>query len=555
MRVLLTGATGFIGSRLLEILLETAGIDQVMCLSRGCGLPAQARVKWISGSVTSAAWHDEVGPVDVVVHAAANASFGGGADHDTVNHIGTVGVLEFARKAGARHFIFVSTIGAVDRAPTDRARAPLDRHSTPAPRSAYGRAKLRAEIAVEQSGLTWTIVRPAWVYGKGMRLNSHLCVLASIARNRRLIALFDWPGRVSVVHVDDLCLAVAKIVVSGGCRNEILFAASEAVSIGDIFRCFGKASGFAAAARLPVFRWPVRRLISRIHGCLPLTIANLFIDYLTCETKPFRDWIAPQEPQTFQSRFGDVMSVVDPLRKVWLVTGAGSGIGRSLCQILSARGTKVIGVDRDFPDPKPETAVCITLDLTTPDAVSQLRDVVYRADVAVVVNNAGLGFRGPFIAITPEQVQSTLAVNVEFPLRFTHAIIRILAKRRGTIVNVASSMAGVPLPGMCLYAASKGFIQSWSIGLAEELRDQVHVLTVAPTGTNTNFQHAAGVKGGQKRLMDPDHVAAAIVRGASSGKSYCFVGPWQVRVALFLGGLLPGPFQARLWGLLFGTLR
>jgi len=555
MRVLLTGATGFIGFRLLEILLETAGVDLVVCLSRGCDLPAQARVKWISGSVTSEAWHDEVGPIDVVVHAAANASFGSGDDHDTVNRIGTIRVLDFARKAGARHFIFVSTIGAIDRAPTDRARKPLNRRSTPAPRSAYGRAKLRAEAAVEQSGLPWTIVRPAWVYGKGMRRNSHLCVLASIARNRRLLALFDWPGHVSVVHVDDLCLAVAKIVATGGCCNETLFAASEAISIGAIFRCFGGASGFASAGTIPVFPWPARLLVSRLHRRLPLTIANLFIDYLTCETKPFRDWIAPREPQTFQSRFGEVLSVVDPLRKVWLVTGAGSGIGRSLCQILSARGTKVIGVDREFSDPKPEMAERITLDLTTAHAVSELREVVSRADVAVVVNNAGLGHRGPFVSLAPEQVQSALAVNVEFPLRFTHAIIRILARRRGTLVNVASSMAGVPLPGMCLYAASKGFIESWSIGLAEEIRDRVHVLTVAPTGTNTNFQRTAGVKGGQKTLLDPDQVAAAIVRGTTSGKSYCFVGPWRVRAALFLGGLLPGPIQAKLWGFLFGTLR
>jgi short-subunit dehydrogenase len=388
-----------------------------------------------------------------------------------------------------------------------------------------------------------------------MRLNSHLSVLALIARNRGLIALFDWPGRVSVVHVDDLCVAVAKIAVTRGCCNEKLFAAAEAVSIGAIFRCFGMASGFAAAARIPVFRWPVRRLFSRIHARIPLTIANLFIDYLTCDTKPFHNWIAPQEPQTFQSRFGDVLSVVDPLRKVWLVTGAGSGIGRSLCQILSARGTKVIGVDRDFPEPKPETAMCITLDLTSPDAVSELCDVVYRADVGVVVNNAGLGFRLPFCTLTPEQVHSTLAVNVEFPLRFTHAIIRVLARRRGTLVNVSSSMAGVPLPGMCLYAASKGFIQSWSLGLAEEIREQVHVVTVAPSGTNTNFQHAAGVKGGQKTLLEPDQVAEAIIRGATSGRSYCFVGPWRVRAALFLGGLLPVPLQAKLWGRLFGSLR
>ena len=85
--------------------------------------------------------------------------------------------------------------------------------------------------------------------------------------------------------------------------------------------------------------------------------------------------------------------------------------------------------------------------------------------------------------------------------------------------------------------------------------DTVQVLTVAPTGTRTNFQRHAGVRGGQRSLLSPDVVAKAIMDAVIQGKSFRFIGSWPMRVALFAGGMLPLSMQTRLWGKLFGNLR
>lgn len=559
MRVLLTGATGFVGAGLLAELLKSPAVELVFCLARGApgggASPDDGRIRWIHGDLRDAGWHGQVARVDVVIHAAANASFGTGADHDAVNHDGTVQLLKCASRAGARHFVFLSTIGAVDRAAADRVVRPLDTNAVPAPRSPYGRSKLRAERAVQASGIPWTIIRPAWVYGRGMRRGSHLCVLAAMARKRSIVSAFDWPGRVSLVHVDDLCRAVAKIAVHGGHDGRMLYAATESVSVGTLFSVFGAASGVRTAGAVPVPGSLGRGVVSRLHRVLPLTAANLFVDYLTCETRPFVDLIAPAEPLLFADRYEDVLETIDPLRKKWLITGAGSGIGRALAQLLSHRGVSVIGVDRCFEESPPLPIERVVLDVTDREAIGLLGDVIAREAVGVVVNNAGVGFRQPFADLSPDQLEATFGVNMVFPVKLAHAVVPLLARQRGTLVNVASSMAGIPLPGMSLYTASKGFLQTWSSALAEELRDTVQVVTVSPTGTRTNFQRNAGVRGGQRSLLSPDDVAKGVLEAVVRGRSFRFIGAWPTRAVLFAAAMLPLPVQTRLWGRLFGRLR
>lgn len=559
MRVLLTGATGFVGAGLLVELLKSAAVEHIVCLTRGgpCGGGAleNGRVSWIHGDVRDTRWHDQVADIDVVIHAAANASFGNDADHDAVNYDGTVLLLECAAKAGARQVVFLSTIGAVDRNAADPISRPLDTSSVPAPRSRYGLSKRSAERAVQRSGLPWTIIRPAWVYGRGMRRGSHLSVLAGMVGRGHILSFFDWPGCVSLVHVNDLCRAVTKIAHQGECVGQILYAATESVSLGKIFSVFGAACGCRAAGALPLPAAIGKAVVSRLHRVLPVTVANLFVDYLTCETEPFVELIAPERPLLFSNRYEDVLQTIDPLRKTWLITGAGSGIGRSLADLLSQKGVRVIGVDRCFDDSAPLPIQRILLDLTDRNAISLLGATIAREDVGVVVNNAGVGFKGRFSDLSPTQVDATVDVNMLLPMKLAHAIVPLLAQRRGTLVNVASSMAGVPLPGMSLYSASKGFLQTWSIALAEELRGTVQVLTVAPTGTRTNFQKNAGVRGGQRALLSPDIVAKAIVDAVIKGKSFRFIGTSPMRAALWAGGMLPLSMQTRLWGKLFGNLR
>lgn len=559
MRVLLTGATGFIGSALLVELLKSPVVDRIICLSRRptchrC-VPADGRVLWIYGDVKEDDWHARVPRADVLIHAAANAAFGNDASHDAENYQGTVQLLKWAASAAVRHIVFISTIGAVDREAKDRVVTPLGPDAVPAPRTRYGRAKLRAEHAVQASGIPWTVVRPAWVYGKGMRRGSHLSVLASMVRRRSAGSIFRWPGRVSVVHVEDLCRGVSTIATKGQCIGQVIYAACESIGLGAVLATFGAEYGVGFAGAVPIPATLGRIIVSRLHRVMPLTMANLFVDYLTCETRPFVDLITPNKPLLFANRYKDVLRTIDPLWKTWLVTGAGSGIGQALASLLVTRGVRVIGVDRCFSSETSESVQRVCLDLASPEAVGILSDIVGTDDVGVVVNNAGVGFKRSFADLQPELLAATCDVNMLFPMRLTHELIPLLSQRRGTVVNVSSSMAGVPLPGMSLYSASKGFVQSWSIGLAEELRGRLQVVTIAPTGTNTGFQRKAGVKGGQRSLLSPEVVAQATLDAVINEKSFAFVGKWPMRLALLAGSVLPLPIQARVWGKLFGDLR
>jgi short-subunit dehydrogenase len=388
-----------------------------------------------------------------------------------------------------------------------------------------------------------------------MRLDSHLCALALMARRRHLLSYFSWPGKVSVVHVDDLCTALSSLACDTSSSQKILFAATENISIGHAFRVFGHDSRATYAGRLPTCRSLLRAVIARLHSFVPLQVANLFVDYLTCDSTQWRQLLQPREPLAFDEHYADVLKTFDPLRKTWLITGGGSGIGRAVGELLASQGVRVISVDKNFPVGPIANMTHERCDLRDAAAVSQLRHIVDRHDVGVVVNNAGVGFRSRFVAHNTVDLLATLHINVVFPVLFTHSILETLSRRRGTLINIGSSVAGIPLPGMAVYSASKGFLQTWSLACGDEVCHDTHVLTVAPTGTRTGFQNAAGVKGGQKTLLSPDRVAAEIVDAAVKRKTFICIGPWPVQAVMYAGRLLPLAVQPSVWGKAFGILR
>ena len=126
------------------------------------------------------------------------------------------------------------------------------------------------------------------------------------------------------------------------------------------------------------------------------------------------------------------------------------------------------------------------------------------------------------------------------------------------VVNIASTAAFQPLPYMAAYAAAKSFILSFSLALHAEVRavgrsDQV--LTVVPSGTETGFQVAAGVKTTAKeRLLSPHQVAAAIVGALARRRSLLFIGR-RARTMRLAASIIPLGWQARLWEKLMGRLR
>ncbi len=183
MTIAITGATGFVGGSVLAL-----GQRPIRALARR-DQPTRAGVAWVSGDLADpGALCDGA---DAVVHIAGVVNAPDRAGFDAGNVAGTAAVLAAAKRAGVARFVHVSSLAA---------REPQ--------LSMYGASKAEAERLVMASGLDWVIVRPPGVYGPGDREMLDIYRLAA-----RGFAVAP-PGRISLLHVDDL--ARALLALAGG---------------------------------------------------------------------------------------------------------------------------------------------------------------------------------------------------------------------------------------------------------------------------------------------------------------------------------------------------
>lgn len=173
-----------------------------------------------------------------------------------------------------------------------------------------------------------------------------------------------------------------------------------------------------------------------------------------------------------------------------IVTGASSGIGEALAREFARAGAELTLVARRRPQLEALAraldvkAHVVAHDLSDPQRATEWLDgaVAALGPVDVLVNNAGVQIVGATTATRPEDGDALLATNLLTPLRLTHAVLpAMLARRAGTIVDVASVAGLAPTPGMYWYNASKAGLAAASESLRGELRGTgVHVLTVYP---------------------------------------------------------------------------
>jgi len=180
LKLAITGATGFVGGRLVELALA-AGHD-VRALTRRLQQPRD-RVTWIDGALDNPeSLARLVEGVDAVIHVAGVINARDAAGFETGNVTGTAAMLDAADKAGVKRFVHVSSLAA---------REPG--------LSMYGASKFRSEELIRASALDWAVVRPPAVYGPGDKETLELFRMAKAG-----IVLLPPKGRLSVIHVDDL---------------------------------------------------------------------------------------------------------------------------------------------------------------------------------------------------------------------------------------------------------------------------------------------------------------------------------------------------------------
>jgi len=198
--------------------------------------------------------------------------------------------------------------------------------------------------------------------------------------------------------------------------------------------------------------------------------------------------------------------VTQEKRPVTLITGASSGIGAALAREFAANGHELVLIARR------EQALAALADAIAAKGAS--RPTVLRADVAraeaardiagaleqrglepdVVVNNAGFGLVGTADTLDRAEQLAMIDVNVRALTDLSLAFVDSLKRRKGGILNVASTAAFMPGPGMAVYYASKAYVLSFSEALHRELKPKgVRVTVLCPGPVPTEFQARAGL--------------------------------------------------------------
>jgi short-subunit dehydrogenase len=249
---------------------------------------------------------------------------------------------------------------------------------------------------------------------------------------------------------------------------------------------------------------------------------------------------------------------------VALITGASTGIGKELAFICAADGYDVVLVARseaalrsvgvEVERSTGRNARVIALDLTDAEAPARLvlavADVL--ADVEILINNAGFGLLGEFAELDTLEQVSMVQLNVTALTHVTRLFApALIARKKGFVLNVASTAAFLPGPSMAVYFATKAYVLSLSSALHEELRPKGVVVTaLCPGATRTAFQARAGMEESKlaaANAMDARTVAEIGYRALKAGRAVAVAGRQNALMAL-LTRFAPRQFEARMAG-------
>lgn len=224
-----------------------------------------------------------------------------------------------------------------------------------------------------------------------------------------------------------------------------------------------------------------------------------------------------------------------------LVTGASSGIGLAMAEALARRGRNLILVSRhrdmlesiaiEFTQRFGVEVLFRACDLGEPLRLSGFLIEIEEGDrqIDLLVNCAGIGNSGPFLAQEWAQEQDLLDLNVLALTRLCHTVGNLMAVQGGgQILNVASVMSFQPGPWMSTYAASKAYVLHFSEGLREELKKTgVKISVLCPGPTRTSFFRTAQLSADRfttEKTMTAEEIALYTVRALDKNRAVIIPG-------------------------------
>ena len=244
---------------------------------------------------------------------------------------------------------------------------------------------------------------------------------------------------------------------------------------------------------------------------------------------------------------------------VALITGASAGLGVDFARQLSAKGRRLVLAARrkdrlDTLAAELGNARSVEVDLSEIGAADRLMaDLAANGEhVELLVNNAGFGLTGRFADLDGKRQRQMIDLNCGTLVELAHAVLPGMIERKsGSILNVASTAAFQPGPGMAVYFATKAFVLSFSEALHEEVKKKgVTVSALCPGPTSTEFGKVAGF--GPSNLLDK--VAAdspSVVRtglaGLERGKAIVIPG-WMNKATAQAGRIFPRSWVRKVAG-------
>jgi len=301
--LLITGASGFVGSHLVDQ-LDYKRFKVIQTLRKGQGGSETANSSYhIIGDINEKTdWSSALKKIDIVIHLAARAHMMNDTSQDPlaefrkVNTSGTVHLANQAVAAGVKRFIFLSTV-KVNGESTDN--SPFHPDDPPNPNDPYAISKLEAENRLiklgQESGMEIVIIRPPLVYGPGVKGN--FARLLSFVKKELPLPLGNTGNKRSLVYVKNLCSFIETCITNKEAANQIfLVSDGNDISTTELLRqiafAFGKESRLFPFPRFMI-KWIAKLLgrsneYQRLFGSLQLNIEK---------NKNLLGWTPPKSSQ------------------------------------------------------------------------------------------------------------------------------------------------------------------------------------------------------------------------------------------------------------------
>jgi nucleoside-diphosphate-sugar epimerase len=241
-RILVTGASGFVGQPLVHALLRS-GYEVRAATRRPLSFPSSVDVVIVPDFTSQIDWEPILRGMNIVIHLAghahADAAPGDDATFHRVNFMTTRDVAHAAARARVERFVYISSMRA-QTGPS--AEGLVTERDDPRPTDSYGRSKLAAESAVRVAGVPFTILRPVVIYGPHAKANFKS--LVRLASTPLPLPFAGFNGRRSILGIDNFISAVLFVLSTPKAIDEVyLVADAEPVAIYQLFEMLREARG------------------------------------------------------------------------------------------------------------------------------------------------------------------------------------------------------------------------------------------------------------------------------------------------------------------------